>query len=50
MQADFYRLTHTKSVYFVLFIFISIFIFSTLTETVGTIGITNDTVNAAIPF
>ena len=47
MQADFYRLTRTKSVYIILSLFISLFIVSTLTETVGTIGVTNEQVNAA---
>lgn len=48
IQADFYRLTRTASIYIVLLIFISVFIFSIITETVGTIGINNDDVNVAI--
>ena len=47
MQADFYRLTRTKSVYIILIIFISLFIVSTLTETVGTIGVTTEQINKA---
>jgi len=47
MQADFYRLTRTKSVYIILSLFISLFIIATLTETVGTIGVTNEQVNKA---
>ena len=47
IHADLYRLTRTKSVYIIVSLFIALFIFSTLTETVGTIGITNENVNEA---
>ena len=47
MQADLYRLTHSKSVYIIISLFIALFIYSALTQTVGTIGITNDNVNEA---
>lgn len=48
MQADFYRLTHTKSVYIVVTLFISFFIFSTLSGAVGTIGVSNETIQETV--
>ena len=47
MQADLYRLTRTKSIYMIINLFIALFIYSALTQTVGTIGIVNETVNDA---
>ena len=47
MQADLYRLTRTKSVYIVLLLFLAVFIFGTLTGTVGTIGVNNENINDA---
>lgn len=47
MHADLFRLTRTKSIYIIVGLFIALFIYSTITESVGTIGITNDNVNEA---
>lgn len=47
MQADLYRLTRTKSIYVLLGIFIALFIFSAITQTVASIGVTNESVNQA---
>lgn len=47
LQADFYRLTRTKSIYIIIALFTLLFIYSALTETVGTIGVTNEAVSTA---
>lgn len=47
MKADLYRLSRTKSVYIVLMLFLLIFIYSSLTGTVGSVGVMNENINEA---